>query len=128
MSDKRIKTATDVETKSSNLLHVQTQQFNDCINTSREMVWELKERAIKQQNEIQLLKEKVKKKQALINKYANQKRMTKGIICDDQKEFSQKEKVHKKSFREKDKEHKQQLEDNEKKYNKSLSEKNKEHK
>ena len=52
--------------------------------------------------------------------------MTKGIIRDNQKQFSQKEKVHKKSLREKDKEHKQQLEDNEKKYNKSLSEKNKE--
>ena len=32
--------------------------------------------------------------------------MTKRIIRDDQKEISQKEKVHKKSLREKDKEHK----------------------
>ena len=80
MSEQKIKTATDAETKALNLLRVRTQRFNDCIITDREMACKLKETVTKQENEIRLLNEKLKQKQATIDEYAKQKRKTQGNI------------------------------------------------
>ena len=96
MSEQKIKTATNAETKALNRLHVRSRRFENCVNTSREMARKLKETVTKQENEIRLLKEKEKKKkQATIDEYANQKRTTKGNICEHQQQLSEKENVHK---------------------------------
>ena len=96
VSNKKIKTATDAETNALNLLQVRTQQFDNCINTSRETAHKLKATVTKQKNETQLLKEKLKKKQAMIKEYTNQKRTMKGNIREHQQQLSEKEKLYKK--------------------------------